>query len=95
MAVVMVVAAWHLRDRLSRWAFGLIVIAAPVLVILSALQRISAGRHFLSDAILAALFTLLVAVQLYRWLIERDGPRRALLRWGAALHRALLGRDRT
>lgn len=94
MAVVMVVAAWHLRDRLSRWAFGLIVIAAPVLVILSALQRISAGRHFLSDAILAVLFTLLVAVQLHRWLVERDGPRQALLRWGNTLHRLLLGRDR-
>lgn len=95
LAVVMVVAAWHLRDRLSRRTFALVMATAPVLVVLAALQRISAGRHFLSDAILAALFTLLVAVQLYRWLIERDGPRRALLRWGAALHRALLGRDRT
>ncbi len=94
LAVVMVVVVWHLRDRLSRLTFALGMTAAPVLVVLAALQRISAGRHFLSDAILAALFTVLVGVQLYRWFIERDGPRRALLRWGATLHRVLLGRDR-
>lgn len=94
LAVVMVVAAWHLRAHLSRLAFLLLVISAPVLVVLSALQRISAGRHFLSDAILAALFTVLIAVQMYRWIVERGSPRRALIRWGAGLHRVLLGRER-
>ncbi|OYU16730.1 MAG: hypothetical protein CFE34_19455 [Rhodobacteraceae bacterium PARR1] len=94
LAVVMVVAAWHLRAHLSRLSFLTLVIVAPLLVVLSALQRISAGRHFLSDAILAALFTLLIAVQMYRWIVERGGPRRALIRWGASLHRFLLGRER-
>lgn len=94
LAVVMVVAAWHLRAHLSRLTFGLVMFAAPVLVVLSALQRISAGRHFLSDALLAALFTLLIAVQMYRWIVERGGPRRALIRWGGGLHRFLLGRGR-
>lgn len=95
LAVVMVVVAWHLRAHLSRLAVLLLVSIAPILVVLSALQRISAGRHFLSDAILAALFTLLIAVQMYRWIVERGGPRRALIRWGAGLHRFLLGRERT
>lgn len=95
LAVVMVVAAWHLRGHLSRLAFLLLMISAPILVVLSALQRISAGRHFLSDALLAALFTVLIAVQMYRWIVERGGPRRALIRWGADLHRFLLGRERT
>lgn len=94
LAVVMVVAAWHLRDHISRLAFFLLVSTAPILVVLSALQRISAGRHFLSDAILAALFTLLIAVQMYRWIVERGGPRRTLIRWGADVHRFLLGRER-
>lgn len=95
LAVVMVVVAWHFRAQLSQVAFLLLLTVAPVLVVLSALQRISAGRHFLSDAILAVLFTLLIAVQMYRWIVERGGPRRALIHWGAALHRVLLGRERT
>lgn len=94
LAVVMVVMAWQLRSRLSRPIFLLSVVTGPILVLLASLQRISAGRHFLSDAILAALFTVLIAVQMYRWIVERGGPRRALIRWGGTLHRLLWGHER-
>lgn len=42
------------------------VAVACILPVLSAFQRISAGAHFLSDAIFAVLFTLLVALVVQR-----------------------------
>jgi lipid A 4'-phosphatase len=59
-----------LRPWISRlWLCG--ALALPVLV---AAQRIAAGRHFLSDAILAALIVLLIAALLSR-LFFRAGTR--------------------
>lgn len=56
--------AWHRRGRI-------VAVAIPVL---DALQRVSAGRHFLSDVLFAALFTLLAAVVLSPLLPPRRGP---------------------
>lgn len=95
LAIVIAVVAWHLRDRLSRVVLWGIMLTAALLPLLSALQRIAAGRHFLSDAILAMLFTALVAVALYPLLVNRAATHRALAAWGDWLHRFLLGRDRT
>lgn len=94
LAIVMGLAVWHLRARLPRPVFLVTLATAPVLPVLSALQRVAAGRHFLSDAVLAMLFTALVAILLYPRLMERPATVRALSRWGDWLHRALLGRDR-
>lgn len=52
----------------TRQVLRLAILALPLLV---ALQRIAAGRHFLSDAIFAALFTGLVAIILRIWLLPR------------------------
>jgi membrane-associated PAP2 superfamily phosphatase len=41
-----------------------VVVLALLLPFASALQRISAGRHFLSDTVLTMLFTLLLALGL-------------------------------
>lgn len=48
---------------------------ALALPVLSGLQRLAAGRHFLSDILLSALFTLLVAVLLSPLLPRRHGSR--------------------
>lgn len=61
LAVALMLILGHLRDRMTVTAYrimAVLIFAVPVLI---ALQRIAAGRHFLSDAIFAALFTLLVA----------------------------------
>jgi lipid A 4'-phosphatase len=67
-AVALAVAAalilWRWRDRLStgvRRAARILLIGQALLV---GVQRIAAGRHFLSDVILSALFTLIVAAAL-------------------------------
>lgn len=52
----------------TRACLQLAILSLPVLI---ALQRIAAGRHFLSDAIFAALFTAMVAVLLRIWLLPR------------------------
>lgn len=52
----------------TRACLQLAILLLPVLI---ALQRIAAGRHFLSDAIFAALFTAMVAVLLRIWLLPR------------------------
>ena len=54
----------------SRAVLRVAILSLPILI---ALQRIAAGRHFLSDAIFAALFTALVAFLLRIWLFP--GPR--------------------
>ncbi len=81
LAVALLLILVHLRARMSGMAFRIavaLVMAVPVLI---ALQRIAAGRHFLSDAIFAALFTLLVAALLDAaigtkgWITTRMGRR--------------------
>ncbi len=65
-AVALSLSLWMiLGPRLSpRWRSG--VAAVLVLVpLFTALQRIAAGRHFLSDSILSALFVLTVAALLH------------------------------
>lgn len=52
----------------ARACLQVAILSLPVLI---ALQRIAAGRHFLSDAIFAALFTAMVAVLLRMWLLAR------------------------
>lgn len=94
LAIVLCVLIWVWRNRVARgWVWAVLALA-PLLPALSALQRIAAGRHFLSDALLAMLFTVALALILYPALVRRAGPGRILLRWGAGLHRLLLGRDR-
>ena len=65
LAISLLLILAHLRDRLGRWTYRIaraIVLFLPIFI---AWQRIAAGRHFLSDAVFATLFTLLVAVVLY------------------------------
>lgn len=56
------------RASLRPWLFQIGVASAYVLPVLSAFQRISTGAHFLSDAIFAVLFTLLLALPV-QWLV--------------------------
>lgn len=63
-ALALLLLRVHLRRRLRPWGATLLGIGALSLPPLVALQRIAAGRHFLSDAIFAVLFTLLLALAL-------------------------------
>lgn len=58
-------AVWQRRGR----------ILAMAIPLLTGLQRLAAGRHFLSDVVLSALFTLLVAVLMSPLLPHRHPPR--------------------
>ncbi len=71
-ALVLLLGLW--RARLSSLAYRLLAGAAIALPVVSALQRMTSGRHFLSDAIFAALFTLLVACLLRTALFGRKAP---------------------
>jgi lipid A 4'-phosphatase len=61
LAVALMLILTHLRDRMTGMVYRITVVLVMAVPVLIALQRIAAGRHFLSDAIFAALFTLLVA----------------------------------
>lgn len=63
-ALVMLLAAN--RGRMGAGSYQTGIAVAILLPFLSAFQRISAGGHFLSDSILAVLFTLLVALIIQR-----------------------------
>ena len=52
----------HWRGQ-TPWPLVAVALAFPVL---NAVQRIASGRHFLSDALFAALFTLIIARLLWR-----------------------------
>lgn len=65
-AVALAVALFLLLDRLGRWISPVnrriaqgVILLVPLFV---GVQRIAAGRHFLSDVLLAAIFVLLCAV---------------------------------
>lgn len=73
-AIALVIALGLWRDRLSPLAYRLLAAAALAIPLLSALQRMSSGRHFLSDVIFAALFTLLVASLLRHVMFGRKSP---------------------
>lgn len=71
-ALIVILGLW--RDRLSPLAYRAMAAFALALPLVSALQRMSSGRHFLSDVIFAALFTLLVASLLRVILFGRKSP---------------------
>jgi lipid A 4'-phosphatase len=54
----------RLRHRLFPGVSTVLLVAALCLPPLVALQRVAAGRHFLSDAVFAVLFTVLLAMAL-------------------------------
>lgn len=64
LALSLILVIVCLSDRFSPLMRKMAVVSALNLPIASALQRIAAGRHFLSDAVLAILFTLLLALGL-------------------------------
>lgn len=69
----------QLRHRLSRRVSIVLLVSAWCLPPLVALQRVAAGRHFLSDAVFAVLFTLLLALALnvlLRPLAEKSSTQR-------------------
>lgn len=71
-ALIVILGLW--RGHLSLATYRLLTAAALALPLLSALQRMTTGRHFLSDVIFAALFTLLVASLLRVVLFGRKTP---------------------
>lgn len=77
-AMALAVALWLILGAQRSWLpTGLLrlgqalVIALPLV---TGLQRIAAGRHFLSDVVLASLFVALIAAILARFLLNRDTP---------------------
>lgn len=63
-AVALLLLRFYLRHRLHKGVSALMLTAAWCLPLAVALQRVAAGRHFLSDTIFAVLFTLLLALAL-------------------------------
>jgi lipid A 4'-phosphatase len=63
-ALALLLIRFHLRRRLHKTVETLLLAAALCLPLAVALQRIAAGRHFLSDTVFAVLFTLLLALAL-------------------------------
>jgi lipid A 4'-phosphatase len=73
LAVALIILLAANRARLGKGVTQAGMVIACVLPLLSAFQRISAGAHFLSDSILAVLFTLLVAYWVGRIVAPRGG----------------------
>ncbi len=71
LAVVLLVILYLWRNRLSAGLFRVAQGGVIALPMLAGAQRIAAGRHFLSDVILATLFVLLLARILWKLLPER------------------------
>lgn len=63
-AVALLLLRFHLKRRLNNGMSILLLIAALCLPPAVALQRVAAGRHFLSDTVFAVFFTLLLALAL-------------------------------
>ena len=63
-AVALVILRLHLRHRLHKAVSILLLSVAWCLPPAVALQRVAAGRHFLSDTVFAVLFTVLLALAL-------------------------------
>jgi lipid A 4'-phosphatase len=61
-ALALLLIRFHLRHRLHKTVSIVLLAAALCLPLAVALQRIAAGRHFLSDTVFAMLFTLLLAL---------------------------------
>lgn len=71
-ALVTVLGLW--RDRISPAAYRPLAFVALALPLVSALQRMASGRHFLSDVVFAMLFTVLIAGLLRLALFGRKTP---------------------
>ncbi|MWP40135.1 phosphatase PAP2 family protein [Rhodobacter sphaeroides] len=63
-AVALVLMCFHLKHRIPSALSFLLLAAAWCLPPTVALQRVAAGRHFLSDTVFAVLFTLLLSLAL-------------------------------
>jgi lipid A 4'-phosphatase len=63
-ALALMLLRFHLKVRLHKTVSILLLTGAWVLPPAVALQRVAAGRHFLSDTVFAVLFTLLLALAL-------------------------------
>lgn len=61
-ALAIMLLRFHLKHRLHNRASTLLLTSAWCLPLAVALQRVAAGRHFLSDTVFAVLFTLLLAL---------------------------------
>ncbi|MDR7127370.1 phosphatase PAP2 family protein [Pseudotabrizicola sp. 4114] len=61
-ALALLLIRFHLRHRLHKTVSIVLLAAALGLPLAIALQRVAAGRHFLSDTVFALLFTLLLAM---------------------------------
>ena len=61
-ALALLLLRAHLRERLAPMVSTVMLVAAWGLPPAVALQRVASGRHFLSDAVFAVLFTLLIAL---------------------------------
>lgn len=70
--LMVLIGLW--RDRLGPLQARVLAGIALALPLVSAAQRITSGRHFLSDAVFAVLFTLLVASLLRAALFGRQSP---------------------
>jgi lipid A 4'-phosphatase len=70
LGIVILVVVWHLRPRLAGWIYKMGLALAVTVPLVAGVQRVVVGRHFLSDAIFAAVFTLAIALVLYRFLLH-------------------------
>lgn len=61
LSICLLVILWNLRSRLPEWLYRTSLAVTLILPVLIGFQRIAAGRHFLSDVILAVLLVALVA----------------------------------
>lgn len=76
-ALALLLIRFHLRRRLHKAVSILFLATAFCLPLAVTLQRVAAGRHFLSDTIFSVLFTLLLALALAAVLrpFSRKGAR--------------------
>lgn len=76
LALALALILWRWRDRIGEAAFRLGLALSALQAGLIGLERVASGRHFFSDAVMAALLVLLLAVPLSRLIpTERHPPR--------------------
>ena len=71
-SLLLVLELW--RMRVTPFVYSLLALLSLALPLMSALQRMASGRHFLSDVIFAALSVLFAASLLRVLLFGRDSP---------------------
>lgn len=70
LGIVILVVVWHLRPRIAGWVYNAGLVLAVAVPLIAGVQRVVVGRHFLSDAVFAAVFTVAIALVLYRFLLH-------------------------